>query len=73
MRIDMASSSLCNSQKPWPSIKHNAATFTLSISYLCDGQEQEEQVVSGVAGAVDSQGRHSTVPSSLFSSVSSHS
>jgi len=69
MRIDMASSSLCNSQKPWQRIKLNAAT--ISVSYLCGGQEQEEQIVSGAAEAVDSQGRHLTVPSSLFSSASS--
>ena len=69
MRIDMASSFLCNSQKPWQRIKFNVVT--VSVSYLCGGQEQEEQVVSRAAEMVDSQGHHLIGPSIQFSSASS--
>lgn len=69
MRIDMAKSSLCNSQKPWQIIKLNAAT--VSVSYLGGRQEQEAQVLSRATEAVDSHGRHLTVPFGLFTSASS--
>ena len=69
MRIDMASSFLCNYHKPWQRIKFSAAT--VSVSYPYGGQEQEEQVVFDATETVDSQARHLIGPSIMFSSASS--